>query len=171
MNKLVIPVSILLLSVSACNKSGRGIVSTKKPGEKEMVELNSYIVEKDRERIISYAERKNLKMKESKSGLWYLIRNPGTGVPLRENDRVVLEYRCSLLDGTLCYSSDSKGTKEVVVGKSEIESGLNEGLRMLGRGGEALFILPPFLGYGLLGDNNAIPPRATLVYEIKIADK
>jgi FKBP-type peptidyl-prolyl cis-trans isomerase len=31
--------------------------------------------------------------------------------------------------------------------------------------------MPPFLGYGLLGDNKAIPPRATLVYEIKITNK
>jgi FKBP-type peptidyl-prolyl cis-trans isomerase len=49
-----------------------------------------------------------------------------------------------------------------------MEPGLNQGLRMLKRGGEALFILPPFLAYGLKGDGNKIPSRSVLIYEIKI---
>ena len=162
---------IILLTFYACNKSSQKNVNVKRPGGKEIAELNSYMVEKDRERIINYAERKGLSIKESKSGLWYLIKNAGRGDTFKDKDQIVMEYKCSLLDGTLCYSSETLGPKEVVLGRSEIEAGLNEGLKMLGRGGEAVFILPPFLGYGLLGDNKAIPPRATLVYEIKITDR
>ncbi len=49
-----------------------------------------------------------------------------------------------------------------------MEAGLNQGLRMLKPGGEAIFILPPFLAYGLKGDGNKIPSRSVIVYEIKI---
>ena len=40
-------------------------------------------------------------------------------------------------------------TKRSDMGRSEMEAGLNEGLRMLKPGAEAIFIIPPFLAYGL----------------------
>jgi FKBP-type peptidyl-prolyl cis-trans isomerase len=49
-----------------------------------------------------------------------------------------------------------------------MEAGLNQGLRMLKPGAEAIFILPPFLAYGLPGDGKKIPSRAVIVYRITI---
>ncbi|MBN1107284.1 MAG: FKBP-type peptidyl-prolyl cis-trans isomerase [Bacteroidales bacterium] len=135
-----------------------------------MTELNRYLVVKDRERIQNYIERKDLKMQETPSGLWYMIRSEGSGERFADNDVVVLEYRCTLLDGTFCYSSDDSGPLEVVLGKSRIESGLDQGLRMLRPGGSAVFILPPFLAWGFPGDGKKIPSRAVVVYEIEKAD-
>jgi len=151
----------------SCNNSNDKRVSTRKPGVNELADLNSYMVQKDRERIQNYIERKNLLMKETQTGLWYLIEKEGRGEFFKENDRVVFEYECYLLDGTKCYSSKQKGPKEIKVGKSEIETGLLEGLKMLKPGGEAIFILPPFLAYGIVGDGKAIPPRSVIVYEVK----
>lgn len=163
---------LLILSSFSCNNNKEsGVINAKKPGEKELADLNSYLVQKDRERIQNYAVRKKLKMKESRSGLWYMIKKEGQGDFFKDNDRIVMDYECSLLDGTKCYSSKKQGPKEIILGRNEIESGLNEGLRMLKPGGEAIFILPPFLAFGILGDNKAIPPRATLVYEIKILNE
>lgn len=155
----------------SCNNSSEKNVNNKKTGTKELAEINSYFVQKDKERIQNYIERKNLDMKESKSGLWYKIIKVGDGAFFKENDRIIMEYVCSLLDGSTCYSSKNIGPREIVLGKGELETGLNEGLRLLKPGGEAVFILPPFLAYGLLGDGKAIPPRATLIYEIKILNK
>ena len=152
----------------SCNsgqeKSGR----LSRPGKKEMAELNKYMVQKDRERIENYIERKGLKMTESPTGLWYMIKTEGSGNYLTDNDSVVIDYECSLLDGAQCYSSRESGPKEVILGRSEMEAGLNEGLRMLKPGGEATFILPPFLAYGLRGDGKKIPSRAVIVYNITI---
>jgi FKBP-type peptidyl-prolyl cis-trans isomerase len=133
-----------------------------------MAALNRHLVQKDRERIESFIARRNLKMTESPTGLWYMVRTEGNGPDLSDNDKVVMEYKCTLLDGTSCYSSEESGPREVILGRSEMEPGLNQGLRMLKRGGEAMFILPPFLAYGLKGDGNKIPSRSVLVYEIKI---
>jgi FKBP-type peptidyl-prolyl cis-trans isomerase FkpA len=141
-----------------------------KPGKSEMADLNRYLVRKDRERIENYIERKNLIMKESSSGLWYFIKQEGSGDLFNDNDKVVFEYECSLLDGTKCYSSEELGPKEIILGRSEVEAGLTEGLRMLKPGAEAIFILPPFLAYGLLGDGEKIPSRAVIVYNITILD-
>lgn len=133
-----------------------------------MADLNKYLVQKDKERIKSYIERKNLKMNESPTGLWYQIINTGEGKVFTDNDKVVLEYDCSLLDGTKCYSSKELGPKELIIGKSEMEQGLNEGLRLLKPGAEAIFIIPPFLAYGLIGDRKMIPSRAVIVYNVNI---
>jgi FKBP-type peptidyl-prolyl cis-trans isomerase len=138
------------------------------PGKKEMADLNRYLVQKDRERIENYIERRDLKMTESPTGLWYQIRSEGTGNYLADNERIVMEYNCSLLDGTTCYSSEDSGPEEVIIGRSEMAAGLNEGLKMLKPGGEAVFVIPPFLAYGLKGDGNKIPARSIIVYEIRI---
>jgi FKBP-type peptidyl-prolyl cis-trans isomerase len=139
-----------------------------KPGKNEMADLNKYLVQKDRERIKNYIERKSLNMNESPTGLWYQIINEGNGKLFTDNDRVVMNYDCSLLDGTKCYSSKDLGPKEVIIGRGEIEPGLTEGLRLLKPGAQAIFIIPPFLAYGLIGDRKMIPSRAVIVYNVNI---
>lgn len=160
---------VLLTLLSCNNKPGKNVNVTK-PDKNKMAEINSYFVQKDRERIQNYIERKNLRMKESATGLWYMIVKEGSGEFFKDNDRVIMDYDCSLLDGSTCYSSKTLGPREIILGKSEVETGLNEGIRLLKPGGEATLILPPFLAYGLTGDNKAVPPRATIVYNLKIRD-
>ena len=157
----------LLFLVSCRQKQGNIPVSSR-PGKNEMADLNRYLVQKDRERIKNYIERKNLKMNESPTGLWYQIIKEGVGKNFTENDKVVMDYECSLLDGTKCYSSKDLGPKEVILGRSEMEQGLNEGLRLLKPGAEAIFIIPPFLAYGFVGDRKMIPSRAVIVYNVNI---
>jgi FKBP-type peptidyl-prolyl cis-trans isomerase len=54
------------------------------------------------------------------------------------------------------------------MGRSEMEAGMNEGLRLLRPGSEAIFIMPPYLAYGLIGDRRKIPPRSVLVYRVSV---
>jgi len=133
-----------------------------------MADVNRYIIKKDRERIQSYSERKGLTMTETSTGLWYSIIKKGDGVTFKDNDRIVYTFQCSLLDGTECYNSNDSGPNEIRLGRSELPSGLNEGFKLLNLGSEAIFILPPFLAYGLIGDGRKIPPRSTLVYNVQV---
>jgi len=163
-----IVIVFLIVSLVSCRDKPANPISNSKPGKNEMADLNKFLVQKDRERIRNYIERKSLKMNESPTGLWYEIIKEGTGQSFTNNDKVVMDYECSLLDGTKCYSSKDLGPKEVIIGRSEIETGLNEGLRLLKPGAEAIFIMPPFLAYGLIGDRKLIPSRAVIVYNINI---
>lgn len=164
---------LIFFAVFIIFSSCRGRVSDRQeaavPGKKDMEEVNRFLVQKDREVIMNYIERKNLIMNESSSGLWYQVTEPGEGELLKSGDRVLMDFDCSLLDGTHCYSSSEQGQKEIILGKTELESGMNEGLKMLRPGAEAVFILPPFLAYGLVGDGKKIPPRSTIVYHVRIA--
>jgi FKBP-type peptidyl-prolyl cis-trans isomerase FkpA len=168
MKGLIITGLIIFAFSVACNNLTDSTVVKLNRGKTELTDLNRYLVQKDRERIQNYIERKNLPMKESETGLWYWIKKEGAGKFLSDNDKILMNYKCSLLDGTEIYNSDKLGPKEFVLGKSDIEAGLNEGLRLVKRGGEAIFILPPFLAHGLVGDGKSIPSRAVLVYNIEI---
>jgi FKBP-type peptidyl-prolyl cis-trans isomerase FkpA len=159
---------LVLTGTIACRNNSEKVNPASGPDKLKMEDLNRYFVQKDRERIQSYCERKNLKMKESPTGLWYLIKRDGAGENYSDNDKVIMSFECSLLDGTTCYSSADLGPKVVIIGKTEMEAGLNEALRMLKPGAEAIFIIPPFLAYGLIGDKKRIPPRAVIVYNINI---
>jgi FKBP-type peptidyl-prolyl cis-trans isomerase FkpA len=162
--------ALLAMSLASCGHGTEKNTGLNRPGKEEMADLNKYLVQKDKERIENYLERKNLKMTETPAGLWYLIKSEGEGNYFSDNDKIIMEYNCSLLDGTSCYSSEESGPRVIVLGKSEMEAGLNMGLRMLKHGGEAVFIIPPFLAYGLHGDGKKIPSRAVIVYNVKIVN-
>lgn len=161
----------IIISLFSCKERHLNNYVTPKPGKNEMADLNKFLVQKDRERIKNYIDRKNLNMTESPTGLWYQIINEGEGKTFSNNDKVVMDYECSLLDGTKCYSSKDLGPKEVIIGKGEIEAGLNEGLMLLKPGAKAIFIIPPFLAYGFVGDRKKIPSRAVIVYYVNILTK
>lgn len=168
MKQSLVIICILILLPCSCRHINPNGEQLQKPGKNEMAEMNRFLVQKDREIIGNYIERKGLLMKESPAGLWYVIEEEGEGDLLRDNDRVEILYRCELIDGTFCYSSDESGPMRVTIGKSDIEPGLNEGLRLLKPGGKAMFILPPFLAHGLVGDGKKIPPRTIIVYRITV---
>lgn len=172
MRSIYFPALALCCAVlCSCNNSIDKSVNSDKLDKEDISEINAFLVQKDRERIINYIERKGLEMKESPTGLWYSIRSEGTGEYFKDGDRIMMNYLCSLLDGTICYTSETLGPRNVTLGRGELEAGLNEGLRMLKPGGEALFILPPYMAFGLIGDNKSIPPRATIVYEIRVNNR
>jgi FKBP-type peptidyl-prolyl cis-trans isomerase len=163
----VILIIVMIFTIPAC-RDVPDKQKNKLPGTNDMEDLNVYFVKKDKERIQNYIDRRNLSMKESPTGLWYQISKEGEGEYFRDSDRVIYKYDCSLLDGTKCYSSDELGPKEAILGRTELEAGLYEGFRMLKPGAEAVFILPPWLAYGFVGDRNKIPPRAVIVYSVTI---
>ena len=57
------------------------------------------------------------------------------------------------------------------MGIGGVESGLEEAILKLRKNSVAVLILPSHLAHGLLGDSNRIPPKAALVYKIKVIDK
>jgi len=126
------------------------------------------MIQKDREKIVNYINSHHLAMNESASGLWYGIGKQGAGKQVQKGSVVSLGYSLTLLDGTVCYNSDSLGLKEFIVGRGGVESGLEEGVLLLKEGARATFILPPHLAHGLVGDGNRIPARSVIVYQVDL---
>ena len=133
-----------------------------------LIKINKYLVKKDAEHIADYVKRRKWKMEVSKTGLWYMIYEKGSGSKSKIGQVALLNYKIFLLDGTLCYSSDSLGAKTFAIGHGGVESGLEEGILLMHQGDKARLIMPPYRAHGLLGDMNKIPARSIIVYEIEL---
>ena len=160
---------IFIIIFFSCNREKEVENKTVINHSKESLEeVNKLLVDKDAELIKSYVDRRGWKMELTKSGLWYMIYEDGSGPLIKKGDYITFNYDVWLLNGTLCYSSEDLEAKSFMVGKGGVESGLEEAVLMLNIGSKARFILPPHLAYGLIGDENRIPARATIVYDIEI---
>ncbi len=136
--------------------------------KEKLMDANKIYVKKESDEIDQYVKHKNWEMITTGSGLRYMITQKGTGVNPQSEQRVRLNFNVKLLDGTLCYSSDSTGVYEFVVDKTSVETGLHEGVKYMHVGDKATMILPSHLAYGLIGDEKRIPPRASVLYELEL---
>ena len=162
---------IFIIIFFSCNREKRVEKRhVSRPTTESLQEVNKLLVDKDTDIIESYIKRRGWEMISTETGLWYEIYQNGDGPRIEKNDFITYIYNIWLLDGTLCYSSDSLGEKSFVVGKGGVETGLEEGVLILKKGSKARFILPPHLAHGLIGDENRIPARAIIIYDIEILD-
>ena len=168
--KINILAGCLFILVFACDRHPENSYSAKQYAETEeaLVGANRLLLRKDKEKILAYNQQHKLDMKESETGLWYNIDKRGHGQLAFNGAQITLKYKVSLLDGTPCYSSESLGPKQFIVGRGGVESGLEEGVLLLREGDRALFIMPPHLAEGLPGDGEKIPARSIIVYEVEV---
>ena len=169
-NILILIFIIIFFSCNSEHEKSKDDNNKVKYSKKSLEKINQLLVEKDIEIIKNYIERRGWDMEMTETGLWYMIYQDGYGDLIDEDDFITLHYKIWLMDGTLCYSSDSLGPKSFIVGKGGVESGLEEGVLLLKNGYKARFIMPPHLAHGLIGDNEKIPARATIVYDVEIID-
>ena len=134
-------------------------------------ELNRKFLIQEAELIKNYVENNKLNVIQTGTGLRYQIHNQGDDDLIEEGDVITLEYEVRLLNGELIYSSENDGNKTFLVGRGGVESGLEEAVLKLSKKSVATLILPAHLAYGLTGDGNKVPHRATLLYKIKVVDK
>jgi FKBP-type peptidyl-prolyl cis-trans isomerase FkpA len=160
----------LLLSLLGCTNSGNKQPKTSYSEAKKKFEtVNKALVDRDREKIDAYIQRHNLVgMQENKAGLYYLIWGEPNGPKAKLGDIVVIDYKITLLDGTLCFDSKVEKPKDFLVGKGGVEAGLEMAILLMQQGQKGKFIMPPHLGHGLLGDNDKIPPLAVLVFDVEL---
>jgi FKBP-type peptidyl-prolyl cis-trans isomerase FkpA len=157
-----------LCLVSCSQKPKRLSLHEKNQAKEQMVKANKGLVDIDQQRIEEFAKRHNLQMKVTETGMWYYIQTNESNEKATTGKIAHLKYQVSLLDGTVCYSSDSVGDMNFKIGQGGVESGLEEAVLMLKVGEKGIFIMPPHLAYGLLGDEKKIPPRSIIVYNAEL---
>jgi FKBP-type peptidyl-prolyl cis-trans isomerase len=158
---------VLLLNTN-CVLQHKEKAKKRRVTSEELISVNKYMVEKDAAIIKDYVQRNNYSMQETQTGLWYQVVNQGTGDLIQKGDVVTVDYEVYLLDGELCYSTDSLGYKTFKVGQGGVVTGLEEGILLLKKESEATFIMPPHRAHGLVGDDDKIPGRSILRYEVKV---
>ena len=169
--KVLILISILIFVLFACNSPDETVNKSGNKNIKEsLVEANKQLVKSEDRQIEDFLARYAWKMTKTGTGLRYMIYQKGTGKTVEPGNKVTIKYSVGLLSGEQCYSSEETGNKEFIAGQGRVEAGLEEGILFLKKSDRAKFILPSHLGFGLVGDGNKIPAKATLVYDIEIID-
>jgi FKBP-type peptidyl-prolyl cis-trans isomerase len=138
--------------------------------KESLLYANKQAVKEENEQIERFIRRYKWQMKETGSGLRYDIYFKGSGMKAEAGKVAVLKYNVRLIDGTEIYSSDQSGLKQFVIGRGGVEGGLEEGILLLSVGDRAKFILPSHLGFGLLGDQDKVPPKSTLIYDLELIE-
>ncbi len=99
-------------------------------------------------------------------GLQYKVLSEGSGPTPSATDTVTVNYRGSLIDGTLFDSSYTRG-EPTTLRVDGVIPGWTEALQHMKTGAKWQIFVPPELGYGAR-PNNRIPPNSTLIFEIEL---
>lgn len=93
----------------------------------------------------------------------------GTGAEAKAGKRVRVHYTGRLVDGTKFDSSVDRGDPfGFMLGAGEVIQGWDQGVAGMKVGGKRKLTIPPELGYGNRGFPGAIPPGATLVFDVEL---
>ena len=104
-------------------------------------------------------------------GLQYTDDQVGTGTEATSGKTVSVHYTAWLLDGTKFDSSRDRGQPfQFPLGAGRVIKGWDEGVAGMKVGGKRQLVIPPALGYGDRGAGNAIPPGATLIFEVELIE-
>jgi FKBP-type peptidyl-prolyl cis-trans isomerase FklB len=101
------------------------------------------------------------------SGLQYKVLKEGTGPMPTADDRVTVNYRGKLVDGTEFDSSYSRGKPATFPVKGVIP-GWTEALQHMKVGSKWEIYVPASLAYGERGAGHVIAPNSTLIFEVEL---
>lgn len=136
--------------------------------------LNGFIMKKQNYKAaVNAAEGKEFLAKNAKredvdttaSGLQYTIIAEGAGEKIAPQDTVWVNYKGTLLDGTVFDENSSEEGIQFVANR--VIKGWTEGLGLVGEGGKMTLYIPSDLAYGERG-NQAIAPNSTLIFDVEV---
>jgi FKBP-type peptidyl-prolyl cis-trans isomerase len=106
-------------------------------------------------------------VKTTASGLQYEVISEGTGPMPKATDSVTVNYKGTLMDGTVFDSSyDRKEPVTFVL--NQVIPGWTEGVQLMKVGSKYKFYIPAAMGYGERGAGNTIGPNTPLVFEVEL---
>ncbi len=106
-------------------------------------------------------------VKTTASGLQYEVEKEGTGASPKPTDTVTVNYKGTLMDGTVFDSSYDRGQPATFV-LNQVIPGWTEGVQLMKPGAKYKFYIPSSLGYGEQGAGGVIGPNAPLIFEVEL---
>jgi FKBP-type peptidyl-prolyl cis-trans isomerase FkpA len=101
------------------------------------------------------------------SGLVYRSLKDGNGASPTASDKVTVHYKGTFPDGREFDSSYKRG-QPIDFPLNRVIACWTEGVQRMKVGGKAKLTCPPEIAYGARGAGNAVPPNATLLFEVEL---
>ncbi len=174
----------IVVTLSACNKKANTQKTTPQKGKVVVREHGATNTqgstatppaagsqaEKDQLLINDYLKTNKLKkLKQTASGIHYLIENPGSGARPTLKSTVKCHYKGTLLDGTE-FDSSYKRNAPIDFPLMGVIKGWQEAIPLLAKGGKGKFIIPSELAYGDKQMGALIKPNSVLVFDVELLD-
>ncbi|ADP66337.1 FKBP-type peptidyl-prolyl cis-trans isomerase [Buchnera aphidicola] len=107
-------------------------------------------------------------VKKTSSGLLYLLERAGEGEALKDETKITVHYKGTLING-LEFDNSYKRGRPVSLRLKDVILGWKEGLKYIKKGGKIKLVIPPNLAYGT-EEVNGIPANSTLIFDIELLD-
>jgi FKBP-type peptidyl-prolyl cis-trans isomerase FklB len=172
--------STLLIQGLKDSMSGGKTLMTDEEAKAALTELGQQVRTKQEEKVKQAAETNKkegeafLAANKTKpgvvttpSGLQYKILKEGTGPKPTASDKVVCNYKGTLINGTEFDSSYKRG-QPATFPVGQVIKGWTEALQLMPVGSKWQLFIPADLAYGDRGAGNDIGPGSTLIFEVEL---
>jgi peptidylprolyl isomerase len=168
---IVPPYSTILYEVEVVDVITKADYDKQQADVKKKEEQKKENAKKDESALLKkYLKDKNITVKPTASGLYYIEKAKGTGPQPTPGKKVKVHYTGTLLNGTKFDSSKDRNQPfEFELGKGQVIKGWDEGVALMNAGGKAILIVPSNIAYG---DREipSIPAYSTLVFEVDLIE-
>jgi FKBP-type peptidyl-prolyl cis-trans isomerase len=165
-------VNAFLLVIPSCtsaDKQSVGTLSEDQVNKEDLIRVNKGMMKGLSADIEAFCDRHGYNMNLTPTGLRYMIYDSsGTGPHATTDMAVTVKFSVSLLDGREIYTSDVEGPLVLVIDRSEIATGFQEGLKYMSEGDKAIMIIPAHLAYGITGDGEKIGHYKAIVVDTEL---
>lgn len=151
----------------ACGGDGR--VPTQQrtmPSADDMLKENRDAIKLEDHDIDLFAKRIGLALTPTGRGVRYHLLRDVEGPNAMTGQWATVNYRLELINGDSAYATAPGKPESFLIDRDNVESGLHEAIQYLSPGDSALVVIPSYRAHGLIGDQDRIPMRSTVVYRI-----
>jgi FKBP-type peptidyl-prolyl cis-trans isomerase len=147
-----------------------------------MMESEKKRAKSDSLTITSYLAENNLTAEHTPTGIYYIVKQEGTGENATSGKSAYVNYAGYLLNGNLFDTNIESVAKAnnydnggrynpypVVVNTGSVIRGWDEMLQLMNKGMKVTAYIPSVLAYGSQG-NGGIPPNSVLVFDMEVVD-
>lgn len=167
--KITVYIFIVLSLLYSCKEEPQQEGPEVDWSKEKSTDLNKELAEREKVNIQLFLDRHpSWKMTETGSGLYFYKYEKGQGIEANSGREAQVEFKISLLDGTMCYATEADEVEIFKIDHSTVETGVQEGIKLMKEGDRAKMIIPSHLAHGLTGDFNKIPPLTPIVVDLHV---
>lgn len=138
--------------------------------EKKVTEAREKISAAQRKKGATYVSefKKDKRVYQAPSGFWYRIDYAGD-IKIPSNASVDVVVKETLVDGTVIQDMEASGVT-LSLPIADFPPLFKEAISLLKNHGSMTLVVPPELAYGEKGYPPQVPPNATMIYSLRIAE-